>query len=101
MILRTGNESVAALDAMNKAVLHQKIQRTINSDGRGARGLSRQALDDLIGSERAMSGEQSLEYLSSDRRQILAARATNPFSVRQSIGRTTDVIVIGCGKDRL
>ncbi len=73
VIVDAGDEGVAALDAMDEAVLAQKIERTVDRDRRGPCAGGRRAVDDLVGAERLVALEQNLQHLATDRRQPLRA----------------------------
>src|ERR1700686_619431 len=75
VIVHAGDEGIAALDAVDEAVVAQKIERAVNRNRRRAR-IARQVIDDFVGAERLVTGEQRFEHLSADRRQPLRARRT-------------------------
>jgi hypothetical protein len=66
VIMHAGDECVATLDAMHEPVLAQEIERSINRYGRQSAVPSRQALDDLIGTERIVALKQDLQHLTAD-----------------------------------
>src|SRR5580698_3958145 len=55
MIMGAGEKRVAAFDAMDEAVLHQEIERTIDRDRRRPRRGFRQFLNDFIGAKRPVA----------------------------------------------
>src|SRR5271170_469041 len=57
MIVHAGDEGIAALDAVDEAVVAQEIERAIDRDRRRA-GVARQVIDDLVGAERLVTGKQ-------------------------------------------
>src|ERR1700685_704947 len=70
MIVHAGDKGIAALDAMDEAVVAQKFERAIDRDRRRPR-VARQIVDDFVSAERLVTGEQRFEYLTPDRRQPL------------------------------
>src|SRR6516162_3225794 len=57
VVVHAGDERVAALDAMHKAVLTQELERPIGGDRRRPQSSGRQTVDDLVGAERLVTGE--------------------------------------------
>ena len=110
MIMRASDKRVAALDAMHESVVAQKIERAINRDRRWtvllrrtvlSRTLLNQALDDLIGAERLVAGQQRFEHLTADRRQPLRARRAMRFGMRDCRAGASLMIVVGRWEDGL
>ncbi len=101
MVMRAGEIGVAALDAMHEPVRHQEIERAIDRDRRRPRHRMRQFLDHLIGAERAMAGQQRLQHLAADRRQLLRPLGADPFRMGHRIRGAAVVVMVGCGKRRL
>ena len=100
MIMRTGKKGVAAFDAVDEAVFHQKIERAIDRDRRRPRFRLRQFLDHLIGTERPVAGQQGFQHVTADRREFLRALGADPLGMAQSVRRAAAVIVTGGRKGR-
>ena len=62
MIVRAGEEGVAALDAMDEALFDQKIEGAIDGDRRRPRHAFRQFLDHVVSAERTMARQQGFEH---------------------------------------
>ena len=73
VIVHAGDEGIAALDAMDEAVVAQKIERPVNRDRRRA-GVVRKPFDNLVGAERPVACQQRFQHLAAYRRQALRAR---------------------------
>lgn len=105
VIMRACHECIAALDAMDQAVLAQKIERAVDRDRRRPvdtrHAVPRQMLDDLVGAKWFMAGEQRLEYLTTDRRQALSAGGAMRFRMRDRGAGATLMIVARRGEDHL
>ena len=101
MIVGAGEKRVAAFDAMDETIFHQEIKRTIDRDRRWPRGGFRQFLDDLVGAERPVTGQQRFQHSATDRCQFLRASGADPFGMQQRVRGATAVIVIGRGECRL
>jgi hypothetical protein len=76
VIVHAGDEGVAALDAVHEPVLTQELERPVGGDRGRARPLGREPVDDLIGAERLVAGEQRGQHLAADGGQALAAFRT-------------------------
>lgn len=100
-MMGAGEKCVAALDAMNQPVVHQKIQRTIDRDRRRARHGLGQFVDHFIGTERPMTRQQRAKNLPADRREFLTAADTDLLGMRKRILGTASVVMIRIGKCRL
>jgi hypothetical protein len=105
VIVCAGDECIAAFDAMNEAVVTQKIERTIDRDRCRPvvphRAMLRQILDDLVGAERLVARQQRFEHLAPDRRQALRAGRAMRFRMRDRGAGATLVVVVWRGEDRL
>ena len=66
MVMRAGEEGVAAFDPVDEAVFHQKIERAIDRDRRRPRHRFGEFVDHLIGPERTVARQQRLQHLTSD-----------------------------------
>ena len=73
VIVHAGDEGIAALDPMDKAIVAQKFERAIDGDRRGP-GPIRQPFNDFVGPEWLVACEQRLEHVPAHRRQPLRAR---------------------------
>ena len=58
VIVHAGDEGVAALDAVHETVLAQELERAIGGDRGRARPPRGEPVDDLVGAERLVAGEQ-------------------------------------------
>ncbi len=101
MVVRAGEEGVAALDAVNEAILHQEIERAIDGNRCRARHRLRELVDHLIGTERAVARQQRLQHVAPDRGEFLAAARTDLFGMGHRVRGATAVIVVGGRKCRL
>ncbi|MGX1412582.1 hypothetical protein AB7M43_002674 [Bradyrhizobium elkanii] len=101
MVMRAGEEGVAALDAVDEAVLHQEVERAVDGNRCRPRHRLGQLVDHLIGAERAMARQQRLQHLTADRGEFLAAARTNLFGMRHRVRGAAAVIVVGGRKCRL
>ncbi len=97
--MAAGEESVATLDAVNKAVFHQKIQRSVDRDRRGTRHRTSQFFNDFIGSKRPMADQKRLEHPPADWGEFLPLISADAFGVGNRGLGALAVVVIGCGKD--
>jgi hypothetical protein len=98
VIVDAGDERVAALDAVNKSVLHQEVERAIDRDRRRTRAGFAREFDDLVGAERFVTGEQRLQHLAADRRQSLGTRFAECLCMRQGVCRAAVMIMVRRGK---
>ena len=101
MIMRAGEERIAALDPVNEAVLHQKIQRAVDRDRRRARRRFGEFVNHLVGAERTVAREQRLQHLTPDRGEFLRPPRADHFRMRHRFRGAAAVIVVGRGKCRL
>src|SRR6266404_2110667 len=101
MIMRAGEEGVAALDSVNEAVLHQKIERAVDRDRRRPRHRLGEFVDHLIGAERAVARQQRLQHLAPDWGEFLRPPRADLLSMRHRFRSAAAVIVVGRGKCRL
>ena len=95
VIMHAGDEGVAALDAVDEAVVAQKIERAVDRDRRRA-PMPGEALDDLVGAERAVAVQQRLEHLAAHRGEPLRAGA-HSARVRMRAGAAS--VVVGAKTD--
>ena len=93
VVVRAGEEGVAALDTMHEALLHQEIERPVNGDRRRARDALGQFLDHVVGAERTMRRQQSFQHVAADRRKALAALLADRFGMRDCVRGTAGMIV--------
>ena len=98
MIVHASDEGVAAFDAVNKTVVAQKFERSINRDWRRTR-LLLQAVNDLIGAKRAMAAQQNFKHLAPHRGQSLGARGTLRFGMCDGSAGAALMVVIGSGEN--
>ena len=61
----------------------------------------RQPVDQLIGAERLVAGEQRLKHRAADRRQPLAARRADRLGMRERVAGAAVVVVIGRRENRV
>ncbi len=103
VIVHAGDEGIAALDPMNKAIVAQKFERAIDGDWRRP-GPTCQPFNDFVGAKRLVACEQCLEHVPAHRRQPLRPRRAQGFGVGDSGAGAAAVIVIGrwknCGRHR-
>ena len=101
MVMRAGEESIAALDPVDEAVLHQEIERAVDRDRRRPRHRLGEFVDHLIGAERTMARQQRLQHLTPDRGEFLRPPRANLFRMRDRFRSAAAVIVVRRGKCRL
>ncbi len=79
MVMRAGEESVAALDSVDEAVFHQEIKRAVHRDPAPAAASTwREFVDHLVGAERTVARQQRLQYLAMNRVNFTVRRARPP-----------------------
>ena len=71
MVMRAGEEGVAAFDPVDEAVFHQEIERAVDRDRRRPRHRFGEFVDHLIGAERTVARQQRLQHLAPDRGEFL------------------------------
>ena len=98
MIVDAGDEGVAALDAVDQAVVAQEVERAVDGDRRGPAAGRRGAVDDLVGAERLVAFEQDFEHLAAQRRQPLRALRAQRLGMRQRV-RGAAVVVVAWGME--
>jgi len=101
VIVHAGDEGIATFDSVHEILLAQEIERPINRDRGRPRAARRQAVDELISSERMMACQQSLEHAPAHRRQPLLAGSTDRFGMGDGVVRAAPVIVVGLGEYRV
>ena len=101
MVMRAGEEGIAALDPVDEAVLHQKIERAVDRDRRRPRHRFGEFVDHLIGAERAVARQQRLQHLTPDRGEFLRPPRADLLRMRHRFRGAAAVIVVGRGKCRL
>src|SRR5262249_16856900 len=84
-------------DAVHEAVLAQELERPVSSDRRRARPLEREPVDDLVGAQRLVAGEQRGEHLAPDRRQALGPLPAQRPGDGHGIARAA-IVVRGRGR---
>ena len=67
MIVHAGDEGVAAFDAVNESIVAEKFECPINRDWCRTR-LLLQPIDNFIGAQRTVAGEQNFKHLTPHRR---------------------------------
>ncbi|CCE08624.1 hypothetical protein BRAS3843_2770106 [Bradyrhizobium sp. STM 3843] len=98
VILRAGEIGVAALDPVYQAVGYQELERPIDGDRRRAGCALGEFLDDLIGAERPMRGQERLEHLAAKRGEFLAALRAHALGMIKRIRGAAAVIMVGVGE---
>jgi hypothetical protein len=98
MIVHAGNESVAAFDAVSQTVVTQKFERSINRDRRRPR-LLLHAVNDFIGTQRAMAAQQNFKHLAPHRGESLRARGALRFGMGNGGAGAALMVVVGRGKN--
>src|SRR5438067_1255980 len=78
VIVHAGDEGIAALDAVDEAVVAQKIERAIDRD-RCRAPLPGESFDDLVGAERTVTVEQRFEHVAAHRSEPLRAGGAQHF----------------------
>ena len=91
--MRAGDEGVAAFDAMHQPLLAQEIERAIDGDRRRPRALLGQPVDQLIGAERRMAGQQRFQHPAADRRQLFLVRGAGRLGVRDGVAGAAVMVV--------
>ena len=90
VVMDASHESVASLDAVDETVLAQEFERAIDGD-RGRAGPLPQPAHDLVGTERLMARQQSLQDLPPHRGEPLRARGALRFRMRDGGAGATAV----------
>src|SRR5690348_16445763 len=93
MIVHARDESIAALDPMHETLLTQEIEGAIDGDRRRSPAVLGEPVDQFIGAERLMAGEQGLQNTPAHRREALPACGAELLRMRDGIARATAVIV--------
>jgi hypothetical protein len=101
MIMRAGEERIAAFDTVDQAVLHQKIESAVDRDRRRPRHRFGEFVDHLIGAERTVARQQRLQHLAPDRGEFLRPPRADLFRMRHRVRGAEAVIVVRRGKCRL
>jgi hypothetical protein len=100
MLVRAGDESVSALDAMGEALLQKEVQGAVDRDRGGAVSLAvLEPLDQLVGTDRRMRARQSLEDLAANGRQARPALGADPLGTGERRLGAMRVVVTGRGKE--
>lgn len=94
VIMRAGKKSIAAFDAVDETVFHQKIECAIYGNRRRARHILRKLFDNLIGAQRAMGYEQRAQDLPANRRELLAPLRAYLLRMRKRVLGAAAVVVI-------
>ena len=63
VIVRAGEERIAALDAMHEAIRHQEIERAIDRDRRRPRTAGGGRIDDFVGAQRLVAAARTSSTL--------------------------------------
>src|SRR5262249_31690747 len=98
MRMRTGDESVAALDLVHQPVGQEEVERPIDGDWRRARSAHSHALDDLIGAGRLVALRHAIEHIPALRGEPRAAALANALGALHEIGGAMIVVVTGIGE---
>jgi hypothetical protein len=98
--MHAGDEGVAALDAVDEAVVAEKIERAVDRD-RCRTPMPGESLDDLVGAERAVGVQQRLEHVAAHRGEPLRAGGAQHFRVRDGRAGATFVVVVRRRKNGL
>jgi hypothetical protein len=99
VIVHAGDERIAALDAMDEAVLAQKLERAIGGNRRRPRALQREPLDDLVGAQRLVTSQQRGQHLAADGGETLATLRAQRLGHGHGVGRAAIVVMVGGGED--
>src|SRR6185437_14355176 len=100
VIVHAGDEGVAALDAVHEALLAQEVERAVDRDRRRPAAVVGEAVDQVVGAERLVTGEQRLQHRPADRRQALVARLAERLGVRDRVTGAAAVVMTGGREDR-
>jgi hypothetical protein len=93
VMAHASDKGVAAFDPMDETVVPQEIEGAIDRDRRWPRPM-RQALHDLVGAQRSVTGKERFEHVTAHRRQPLRARRAELFRVRDRGAGAAAVIVV-------
>jgi len=93
MVVDASDERVASLDTVDETVFDEKIEGAIDRDG-GRAGFLPQSAHDLVGPERPMACQQSLQDLPPHRREPLRAGGALRFGMRNGGAGAAAVVVI-------
>lgn len=93
-----GRKGVQPLDAMGKALFHQKLQRAIGDGGLVAKSLDRKPCQHVIGPQRPMLFQQDLQHAPSHGRQTCTIDAGQRLGPDQRILRAMRVVMRRKGK---
>lgn len=99
MIMGASQKGVAALDPVDEAVFHQKIEGPVDRDRRGTRHRFGYFLNNFIGAERTMTGQKSLQNPPADRREFLPSIAADTLGVRNRSLSALAVVMVGFGEN--
>lgn len=94
MAMRAGDEGVARAQAVDEALLDQKVERPVDRDRREAPPARRRdPVGEIIGPDRLVIAIERLQRLAPDRRQPQAALAAGRLGPRQTGGSLGRMIV--------
>jgi zinc transport system substrate-binding protein len=96
--MHTGGEAIQAVDAVDKALLEQKIQRTVCNRRLIAVTIRGKALQHIISAHGAVAFQQDFQHAATDRRQPDAMGGGQCIGTGQHIGRAMHMIVFGKGE---
>src|SRR5262249_43295994 len=91
-------ERVATLDAVNKPVLAQKLERAVDGNRCGPRAFGREPVHDLVGAKRPVADQERRQDVAADRGQALATLAAALLGDRHGVGGAAVMVVPRSGK---
>ena len=94
VVVGAGEIGVAALDAVDKSLLHQKVQSTIHRHRRRAPFVADEHVHDLVGTDRLVAGCHRLEDEAAQCCEPFPSLGTGRFSVRDRIRAAAAVVAM-------
>jgi len=101
MVVPASYEGIPALDPVDETLFAQEVERTIDRNRCRSLAAHGQTVDDLVGSERMMAGEQRLQDAAAHGRQALLACGADRLGISDGVIRAALMIVIRPGEYRV